>query len=72
MTGIKMTKAEEFKYLLRRSGLSRSQLAIYMGIKVQSTYWRVPPQTAFTILILYIEAQKLTRLKETFKEVLAA
>lgn len=72
MTDIKTTEAEKFKYLLRKSGLSRSELAIYMGIKVQSTYWRVPPRTAFTILILYIEAQKLNRLRKTFKEVLAA
>lgn len=72
MTSIQMTETEKFKYLLRKSGLSRSQLAIYMGIQVQSTYWRKPPQTAFTILTLYIEAQKLARLQKTFKEVLAA
>ena len=72
MTHITVTKAEEFKQLLRKSGLSRFQLAVYMGVKVQSTYWREPPQAVFTILMLYIEAQKLDRLRKAVEEAMAA
>lgn len=54
--------------MLREAGLSRDEFAQMLGIKKDSTYWKVPPAHAIIILEQYIELKEYRELKAAFRK----